>query len=320
MIPRSALWKVLAASTAVAAHAALAVTLYAPEDVRTEASQGASEVKIGTGFADLAVGTLKPMPDHTQAAEPVQPIVATQRTPTAAKRVEPPKMATARVTPQLISPSRAASVSASRNAVVAAPTRRAADPEAQAALHPVTTPTAPAPAASVTLNEMNTLDAQDDVAAAPLASKRPLQRSKAFETANARKVQPKPKPTPQATNRGNATRNASAGASSGNRTKTATRQGTSQGTATTQGSAAASNYPGQVWGKLTRVRRPNGRGTAQVRFTIAPNGNIAALSIAASSGNSRFDRAALQIVRRAGPFPQPPKGARRTYTFTVEGR
>ncbi len=88
------------------------------------------------------------------------------------------------------------------------------------------------------------------------------------------------------------------------------------------GNVAVSNYPGQVMRKISRLRRPRvrSRGTATVAFRIAPGGGLASIRIAKSSGSAELDAAALQLVRRAAPFPKPPAGARRSFSIGIKGR
>ena len=91
------------------------------------------------------------------------------------------------------------------------------------------------------------------------------------------------------------------------------------------GDSATSNYPGLVLVKLRRALRypPEAsgsgmRGEARVRFTIAANGSASRIALARSSGFAALDRAALETVRRASPFPAIPAGARRSsWTFTA---
>ena len=88
------------------------------------------------------------------------------------------------------------------------------------------------------------------------------------------------------------------------------------------GNAAASNYPGQVMRAISRLRRPsvNSRGTATVSFRIASTGALAGLNLVRSSGSPALDAAALDLVRRAAPFPRPPAGARVSFSIGIEGR
>ncbi len=74
--------------------------------------------------------------------------------------------------------------------------------------------------------------------------------------------------------------------------------------------------------KISRVSRPRVgvRGKAVIAFTIASNGGLSGVSVAKSSGSARLDAAALQVVRRAAPFPAPPRNARRSFTISIVGR
>jgi protein TonB len=90
--------------------------------------------------------------------------------------------------------------------------------------------------------------------------------------------------------------------------------------------AAASGHPGagykgEVWRHLQRFRSANvvGPGAAFVSFTIGGGGHVDALGIARSSGSKRFDGEALQMVRRAQPFPPPPPDEPGTFIFEIKG-
>ncbi|MCL3882318.1 TonB family protein [Marivita sp. GX14005] len=71
----------------------------------------------------------------------------------------------------------------------------------------------------------------------------------------------------------------------------------------------------QKWGaqvtsalrRAHRVPRGAGRGTVDLVLTLTPAGQVSAVSITASSGSARLDRAALAAVRLAR-FPPAPKG------------
>lgn len=89
-----------------------------------------------------------------------------------------------------------------------------------------------------------------------------------------------------------------------------------EGTRPVAGASAATR--GAVFSYKRRVRAlvirnlPEGRwgsGRVVVGFRISRSGELLGASIARSSGNAAIDRAALDCVRRAGPFPAPPRGA-----------
>lgn len=97
-------------------------------------------------------------------------------------------------------------------------------------------------------------------------------------------------------------------------------QGTQQGRAKESGNAVASNYPGKVMRRIARVRKPrvSTRTKAVVSFGISASGNVSQVSVSHSSGSSAFDKAAIGAIRKAAPFPAPPKGAQRFFRITIK--
>lgn len=91
------------------------------------------------------------------------------------------------------------------------------------------------------------------------------------------------------------------------------------------GSAAVTNYPGKIVSKLRRALRypPEARGDGlsgdvRVSFTVTAGGSVSAITVAGSSGHIVLDRAAVETVQRAAPFPAIPAEAGRTsWRFTV---
>lgn len=81
-------------------------------------------------------------------------------------------------------------------------------------------------------------------------------------------------------------------------------------------------YQGTVWAKLARHKpATDQRGSATVSFAINPRGGLAFVRLTGSSGNPHIDRLALATVRRATPFPAPPKELQaRPYTIRIEFR
>lgn len=67
-------------------------------------------------------------------------------------------------------------------------------------------------------------------------------------------------------------------------------------------------YLRQLWGRIMRYRpdRVPFAGTARLRFTLGPDGHLLSAEIAESSGSGVLDRAVLDAVHRADPFPPPP--------------
>ena len=111
--------------------------------------------------------------------------------------------------------------------------------------------------------------------------------------------------------------------------ETATAAGAAKGTkgaiSRQSGNAAVSNYPGKVRSKLQRAfrypakaKRENVRGVVQVSFALSSSGSVSSVKIARSSGSPILDKAALEAVERAAPFPAIPQGAdRKRWPFTI---
>jgi protein TonB len=91
---------------------------------------------------------------------------------------------------------------------------------------------------------------------------------------------------------------------------------------TEQGNAAASSYPGLVMRHLSRTPRPETgrRGAAVVGFELGAGGELRQAVILRSSGHEGIDRAAIEHLRRAAPFPAPPQGAERRFEVRYESR
>ncbi len=125
--------------------------------------------------------------------------------------------------------------------------------------------------------------------------------------------------------RGNDRQNARRGTANGGAKGAVSNGGRQSARASQAGNARVSNYPGKVVAKLRRARRyPSEakrerlRGQVRVSFTITSNGGVSSLRVSRSSGSSILDRAALETVRRAAPFPPIPDGAgRASWPFTV---
>lgn len=85
--------------------------------------------------------------------------------------------------------------------------------------------------------------------------------------------------------------------------------------------AQGATYKGKIWRHLQRFRRSNvvGPGSAFVGFSLEDRGKVTELAIVKTSGSSRFDGEALQMVRRAEPFPAPPPHVARAFIFEIKG-
>lgn len=133
---------------------------------------------------------------------------------------------------------------------------------------------------------------------------------------------PEPEPSRQASApQGNAEQDARRGSQQTDQGQ-ATSNAPAQQAAQVQGNAAVSNYPGEVLRVIQRTRqaRSPSRGRALVVFSVGNRGELAAASIAQSSGHPGLDRVALDHIRRAAPFPPPPPGAQRQFSFEFIGR
>lgn len=83
------------------------------------------------------------------------------------------------------------------------------------------------------------------------------------------------------------------------------------------GNSDRTNYAGRVLMHLNRapsvtVYTP---GVARVAFEINRDGTLAWVDVTRSTGTHEFDTAARQQVRNASPFPPPPTGAQRRFSF-----
>lgn len=91
------------------------------------------------------------------------------------------------------------------------------------------------------------------------------------------------------------------------------------GRSASAGNAAVSNYSGKVRSKLSKAfRQPKGKGVVVVSFVVGANGSVASVRVVNSSGVPAIDKAGLDAVRRAAPFPSiPPEAGRSTWAFTI---
>ena len=136
-------------------------------------------------------------------------------------------------------------------------------------------------------------------------------------------VQPPVEPPSPAQPRasGNAARDAQRGDATGEDVQADTAAG-AQVQSTTSGQLEARRFPSLVLRQIQRTRRErvNARGVAVVAFSIGAGGQLTSVSIARSSGSAELDRAALDHLRRAAPFPAPPAQAQTQFSFEFMGR
>ena len=80
-------------------------------------------------------------------------------------------------------------------------------------------------------------------------------------------------------------------------------------------------YEQEIFSELAKAKKA-GRyletpGTASVVFSIDERGKLLDVKLTVSSGINALDQEAIATVRRASPFPPPPKGAKRTFLAAV---
>lgn len=83
------------------------------------------------------------------------------------------------------------------------------------------------------------------------------------------------------------------------------------------GGTDAASYAKTVMKKIARLKRKAApaKGKATVGFEIAGDGSLKRVVVLASSGSAPLDQIAQDHIRRAAPFPAPPEGAGRRFSF-----
>lgn len=80
------------------------------------------------------------------------------------------------------------------------------------------------------------------------------------------------------------------------------------------GNAEVTNFKGLVQKRLERAKKRvsvAGKGSVTVSFTITAGGSVTGLRVRKSSGKPAVDKGALDVVRKASPFPAIPAEAKR---------
>lgn len=288
----------LMAGTALAASVGLHLTgftMMPTSEVQIEGGAPMQLAMLGNSFADMTQGTITPV--TTQENEPAKTPPAEISSP-----VTPPDLA--QTPPPAQKPTQSAPVVAQS----------------------LNNPVVPMLAAIAPAKPLETLTSKAPVEVQPV---KPGTRRPATRPAKPTAARPKPTtprrqqavaplkpqaaapPKPQGGTQA-ARRGQTDGSAAG---KAATR---GQGATRTRaaGNAAASNYPGLVMRKISRVRkqRAGARGKATVGFKISTSGAATSVRIIRSSGSAKVDKVALRHIQRASPFPRPPKGARRSFS------
>lgn len=140
-----------------------------------------------------------------------------------------------------------------------------------------------------------------------------------------RKAETRQKKQRTSGSRGQDRQDAQRGSASGRQNAGEAAKGRQTARASQSGNARTSNYPGKIVSKLRRslrypsaAKRERLRGEAHVRFTVAQNGAVSGVRVVRSSGSPVLDKAAIETVHRAAPFPSIPADAgRSSWGFTV---
>lgn len=331
----------LAAIVSVALHGVAFSLARGPEPLAVAGGGSTATARLGNSFEDMIRSSAVSRPEVEAAEVPTPvalPLAQPPVTPTPARPTPTPAAPSAQperpplqalkpvtaplpaasalpaaavaTTPALTAPVPPAAPAATRP-TVPSPTVPATAPPTAAEPPPAAAPTPEAQAA--TPPEPETLTAVDPTLA-PDRSPRPPERPERPE--RQKKRAEAAAPAQKKGNQADARRGTTQGQAQG--------QAASQSTAragASDGNGAVSSYPGLVMKKLSRTRRDrvSGRGAALVAFTISASGGISDARIVHSSGSPVVDRAGLSLVRRAAPFPAPPKGAKRSFTFEFTG-
>ena len=253
-------------------------------------------------------------PSETPPTEPASPSPEPTLTVAAAPPATPAPAAAPRVTTaSTVTPRQPSPAATAETAPNAEP------PEGQ----PATSQVEPVQPAEPAHEVMDAEVAEAVTSTAPERSLKPPRRPQKVGEQTAAKPAAQP-PQPQRQS-GNADQNARQGQDrSAPSSQSAARSGqgrAADGTAD-RGSAAAAGYGDVVHRKIRRTRRARVRdhGETVVVFSVAPSGQISQIGVATSSGSPRVDAAALDHVRRAAPFPPPPKGARTKFSVPISFR
>jgi len=88
------------------------------------------------------------------------------------------------------------------------------------------------------------------------------------------------------------------------------------------GAVSPAAYAKAVMKKVRSTKKKSGagKGTVVVGFTVAADGGLAGVKLLQGSGNAALDKIALDHIRRSAPFPVPPEGAGRSYSFEFVGK
>lgn len=304
---------VLATCASVLLHLG-AMAALAPREMALIAGGGEhAPAALGTSFADFAEGTLSPTeaePLEVEHADTIPPVLPAQTL-----ILSPPELDAVSLAVPLAPDQSAALLPAMPEPVATTrPLEHLPDTSATAPI------TAPAELAQTPPPEILT--------AAPSETISPDTSPSELAPETSRTPPPRPdrttptQPTRQArAPQGNASQSATRGSQQDSAGQSAS-QAPARAQASAQGNAAISNYPGEVLRRIQRTRqaRSPARGSVLVAFSVATSGALASVSVGRSSGHAGLDQTALDHIRRAAPFPPPPAGAQRQFSFEFVGR
>lgn len=255
-------------------------------------------------------------PEQVQPADPAQTVQSSEVERVEPVDAEPQQAALPEVAPQVLALDRQASVD-DRNVVAptveSTPTEtveaQAVEPVEEQAVEPVEEAAPKKPVEKKVAKPEKTV-------AAKKATEKPVRK--------AEKPAKKPEARAKAGNGGRSKSDAARGQADGDAKGTATARSRG-GKGSAVGNAAVSNYPGKVASKLRRAlrypaeaKRQKLRGEVQVSFVVSAGGGVGSIRVVRSSGSPILDRAAIDTVKRAAPFPAIPDGAgRSSWPFTV---
>ena len=342
MIPGSRATKIASVLVAGGLHAAMAAVLVVPERIEVEGAGETAEVRLGTAFTDLVEGTA--IASSFASNEPIRPTVSSptrdERALTILQPTKPEPLAQKAPTSaeQLPIVEPQGRVNASAVAMLSKPPTLRPEAAAHANAPDIRSPLATRlkPVEHYTPAGVRKAIAIDAEAAAPLPSQKVDQVAVAIKRpvlAPNQSLRPAERPErteprieasraedrSPATAAGNANRTERAGSPDARTTGDAATSG-DVGAIHATGNAAATNYPGEVMRCISRAAplNRNRGGTAVVTFGIDGSGHINNVSLSASSGDARLDRAAIRAISSAGPCPRPPRGANARFSIRIE--
>ncbi|MCW1842568.1 TonB family protein [Prosthecomicrobium hirschii] len=270
-----------------------------------------------------AVPEPEPAPVEPAAAEPTAAVTPEAPPPPEPGPVEPPPPAPAAV--EAAAPAEPLPAPVAEVRAAEPPPAEPPPPEPQPDPKPaVVEPPPPPPEPKPTVAETPPDPALSTVIAEPKPVVRPVPKPAVPAVPDVRKAPPKAPqrttakaPEKPATARGQATGKPDSRDAADSRAGGAALRGSG-----VEGAAVLASYKAQVLAHLIRHKRyPDAareRGTegrVPVAFVVARDGRLVSAELVGSSGSPDLDRATLDTVRRAAPYPQAPDGAPATATF-----